>query len=232
MTPLLPNLRYERKFLSEPMSLAEVLALVRRHPAMFREAYPQRSVNNIYLDSPGLCDYNDHVQGVPHRSKTRIRWYGLCGISIDQPVLERKIKRGTVGGKLSHPLPPIRLDAGDPRQAVAAALRHDDIPPMLRSAAGLLAPSLVNRYQRRYYVSADGNFRLTVDWDIQFAGFTRFAANGSLSKADPSVVIELKFAPCHAKLAASAISNSLPFRMARCSKYVNGIERLASGTLP
>ena len=46
---------------------------------------------------------------------------------------------------------------------------------MLRTAAGLLVPALVNRYQRRYYVSADGSYRLTVDWGLQFARLVRFA---------------------------------------------------------
>lgn len=232
MTPLPPNLRYERKFLAESMSLAETLALVLRHPALFREAYPPRSVNNIYLDSPALRDYHDHIQGVACRSKTRIRWYGSCGVIVEHPVLERKIKQGEVGGKISYPLPAMALDADDPRRVVDAALRCGDVPPMLRAAAGLLMPTLVNRYQRRYYVSADGSYRLTVDWDLQFAGFARFAAGGSLSAADPSVIIELKYAPCHADNAADAVSNALPFRLTRCSKYVLGVQRMTSGSLP
>jgi hypothetical protein len=232
MTPFPPNLRYERKFLAEPMSLAEALAVVQRHPAMFREAYPPRSINNIYLDSPTLADYHEHVQGAAHRSKTRIRWYGPCGIAIERPVLERKIKRGEVGGKVSHPLPSMLLGADDPRRGIDAALRCDDMPPMLRAATDHLAPSLVNRYQRRYYVSADGNFRLTVDWDLQFASFARFAACGSLSPADGRVILELKYAPRHAESAADAVTNSLPFRLSKCSKYVLGIERLACGNVP
>jgi hypothetical protein len=232
MTAIPPNLRYERKFLAEPMSLAETLALVRRHPALFCEAYPPRSVNNIYLDSPALRDYHDHIQGVACRSKMRIRWYGSCGLAVEQPVLERKIKRGMVGGKFSHPLPAMAWDADDPRRVVDAALRCGDVPAALRAAAGLRMPTLVNRYQRRYYVSADGSFRLTVDWDLQFSGFARFAADGSFSAAGPSVILELKYAPRHADLAADAVSNALPFRLARCSKYVLGVQRIPSGALP
>jgi hypothetical protein len=232
MTPFPPNLRYERKFLAGRLSLAEVLALVRRHPALFREAYPPRSVNNIYLDSPALRDYHDHIQGLACRSKTRIRWYGSCDVTVERPVLERKIKQGAVGGKLSHPLPALAWDAGDPRRVVAAALRCGDVPSPLRAAAGLRMPTLVNRYQRRYFVSADGNYRLTVDWDLQFAGFARFAADGALSAAGPSVIIELKYAPCHADRAADAVSNALPWRLTRCSKYVLGVQRMTSGALP
>lgn len=65
--------RYERKFVAPDSDLGEVLALVRRHPAAFGQAYPPRTVNNVYLDTPARRDYFDHVAGVGNRSKTRIR---------------------------------------------------------------------------------------------------------------------------------------------------------------
>ena len=85
--------------------MAEVLALVRRHPAAFREAYPARFVNNIYLDSHGRSDYHDNIVGVANRNKTRVRWYGPLSGQIAKPVLERKLKRGLISGKLTHALP-------------------------------------------------------------------------------------------------------------------------------
>lgn len=74
MIDLLPNPRYERKFTVQGLALSEILALVRRHPAAFREAYPPRMVNNVYFDTPGLNNYYDHVNGAPNRIKTRVRW--------------------------------------------------------------------------------------------------------------------------------------------------------------
>jgi hypothetical protein len=231
MTPTPLHLRYERKFMPPAMSLGEVLAIIHRHPAMFREAYPPRSVNNVYLDSPALDDYHDHVHGVAFRAKTRIRWYGPCRPTLDQPVLEHKVKRGAVGGKLSHRLPALQLAPHDLRGVVAAIRSCADAPAMLRTIADARLPSLVNRYQRRYYLSADGRFRLTVDWDLGLATFPRFLVGGALSFADPMVIVELKYAACCDASAAAAVSNALPFRMARCSKYVLGIHRLASGSL-
>ncbi len=231
MTTVPSNLRYERKFLAERMTPAEVLHIVRRHPAMFREPYPPRSVNNVYLDTPALGDYHDHVRGVANRAKLRIRWYGPSGVTLDEPVLEHKLKRGLVGGKVSHPLPLIRLAAGEPLSVTDAVRNCPEAPATLRAAARSRIPSLVNRYQRRYFVSADGHFRLTVDWDLQFADFRRFAAGGPFSAADFAVIIELKYSPACAGSAAAVVANSLPFRLARCSKYVLGIERLSRGTL-
>lgn len=215
----LPNARYERKFVAGLYSLPSVLALVRGHPAVFRETYPPRFVNNLYLDSPTFESYREHVNGAPNRVKTRIRWYGALDGPIDSPAIERKIKRGEVGGKISYPLPPI----DDPRSTIhgiEAALAEADLPDALVEFLRGRQAALLNRYGRHYFLSGDGLFRLTVDARIQF--FSPGPARHAPTRAVP-IVIELKFAPEHAD-AAQHITNILPFRLARCSKYVLGIQ--------
>ena len=64
--------RYERKFVISYLSLFELESIVRLHPAMFLEVFPQRFVNNIYLDSFGKESYVDNVNGASQRSKVRI----------------------------------------------------------------------------------------------------------------------------------------------------------------
>jgi hypothetical protein len=226
MTPMLPSPRYERKFVADGLVLAEVLALVRRHPAAFREAYPARFVNNIYLDSHGRSDYHDNIIGVAYRSKTRVRWYGPLSGQIAKPVLERKLKRGLISGKLTHALPGFAVngDAIHPllKSAFAAAL----LPEGLRSDLCQREPSLFNRYRRYYFLSGDGRFRLTVDTDLQFGRAS--ASNGlqaTLIPFAPAQILELKFGPSEAEQ-ADRVTNSLPFRLARCSKYVLGIGHL------
>jgi hypothetical protein len=217
-------LRFERKFLAPGFSLAEVLALVRRHPAIFREVYPPRFVNNLYLDSAGLRDYFDHVSGVAHRAKTRLRWYGPFSGQIDRPTLERKIKRGQVSGKVSHALPSLPINGGIDRHALAAALEQEALPAAVRPALQQLEPSLLNRYQRRYFLSADGRFRLTVDSELQFAcprGHRDWIAR--LGQQAAPLIVEVKYAAANAD-SAPAVSNAMPFRVGRCSKYVLGID--------
>src|SRR5262245_57506625 len=116
---MLFNARYERKFIADGHTLAEVLAIVRRHPAAFRQSYPARVVNNVYLDSPALSNYYDHINGVSNRVKTRVRWYGPTSITLEKPVLEQKLKRGLVGGKSSHPLPAFSLNGAAVRPCLA-----------------------------------------------------------------------------------------------------------------
>ncbi len=225
MNAPLPRPRYERKFVATGLSLAETLALIRRHPALFRIAYPARQVNNLYLDSPAMRDYLDHVYGAAHRLKTRIRWYGREHGHIPRPVLERKLKSGHVGGKETYPLPAITLDGAVPIETLDAAIDGAVLPQLLRASLRHRQPVLINRYERHYFLSADGRFRLTVDTDLLFLGVRpSTGCIAALPVGDPSPVIELKYGPEHAP-AAATIANAVPFRMVRFSKYVLGVER-------
>ena len=223
----LPDPRYERKFVISNARLPEVLALVHRHPALFREVYPPRAINNIYLDTPALTDYRAHVNGAANRLKTRIRWYGPLQGHAARPALEEKLKRGVVGGKRVHPLPPLHVNGGVSRPGLNAWLDQAALPAVLRARLRHLEPTLVNRYQRRYFESADRRFRLTVDSDLEFHAPAddpgrHLERPGS---RNPDIILELKFVPEHAP-AAERIANTFPFRLTRCSKYVMGIERL------
>ena len=218
--------RYERKFIARGVSVAEVLAAIRRHPSAFREVYPCRAVNNVYLDSAGLHDYYDHVSGAAQRLKTRIRWYGPLRGPIDHPTLEQKIKRGLVNAKQSYPLPPLHLNGSIDRDALATTFGQAGLPELVESRLRQLEPSLINRYQRHYFVSADRGFRLTVDAALEFHR-THSAANALTMDAHGGdfVILELKFDPQLAETAA-AVTNAMPCRLNRCSKYVLGIEQL------
>ena len=226
MTPLLPNLRYEKKFIAEGFTLAEVLARVKRHPSVFREVYPSRIVNNIYLDSPTRRDYHDHVNGTANRTKTRVRWYGPRLDAADRPRLERKLKRGMVSGKEAYALPRFSFNGGCLRAQLGPAFDASQVPPILRSALRHEEPALFNRYERHYFQSCDGKFRLTVDWGLQFAGVACELRQAiDLSPPARTLILELKFGPEVAE-EVDAITNALPFRVARFSKYVAGTERI------
>lgn len=226
MQSSLPHLRYEKKFIAEGFSLAEVVARIRRHPAVFREAYPPRVVNNIYLDSPARWDYHAHINGAADRSKTRVRWYGPDRETADRPMLERKLKRGMVSGKEAHALPRFSIDGGCLHSQLGTAFDASPLPHMLRSALKHVEPALFNRFERLYFQSGDGQFRLTVDWGLQFASVAcKGRQSIDLSPPARTLILELKFGLERAE-EADAITNALPFRVARFSKYVAGIERV------
>lgn len=218
--------RYERKFIATTLSLQETLAIVRRHPAAFREVYPDRWVNNIYLDSMELRDYHDHVNGISRRSKTRVRWYGPWSGPLSTPRLERKLKEGLVGRKVSHPLPPLATNGHLPTSDLESAMDRATLPPLTRASLRHSLPSLLNRYQRHYFQSADGHFRLTVDSHLQSCS-ARQGSSASFCPSLPLVVVELKYGLNEAE-SAPAVVGAFPWRLARCSKYVLGIQRLGA----
>jgi hypothetical protein len=114
------------------------------------------------------------------------------------------------------------------RPDLEAAIDAANLPPLARSTLHHLQPSLLNRYQRHYFQSADRSFRLTVDADLQFAT-ARQAEGMGVSFRPPAapVVVELKYGLAEAEYATS-LTNALPFRLARCSIYVLGINTLAA----
>ncbi|HOB97222.1 MAG TPA: VTC domain-containing protein [Verrucomicrobiota bacterium] len=222
----LANARFERKFLPSGLSVAETIALVRRHPALFREPYPERVVNNVYFDTPDLRHFHDHVGGTARRFKVRIRWYGDFGGAIAQPRLEFKLRRGTVSGKEGYPFPPFELNGHFPRGVLEAAWHGDALPEQARLRLHGVQAVLGNRYRRRYFCTADGAVRLTVDWGLEFIDLRGVRASlRPLSGQDHGVIVEVKYADACAADAA-AVTACFPFRLVRCSKYVLGVQRL------
>jgi hypothetical protein len=226
MTSPPPNLRYERKFVLGRMTLADALAVVRRHPAGFSEVFPPRTVNNLYLDTPSLQAFHDHVNGVSTRAKTRVRWYGRNG-AHSPSALELKFKQGVVGGKTTCPLAANSCGEGLSTGFVASLAGDPGLPELLRARLNHLEPALCNRYRRSYFKSMDGHFRLTVDSDLEFR---RPAPGVSFSDPFPfklgTIVLELKFDPRHED-GAQRLGQHFPARLGRCSKYVLGIQTVS-----
>jgi len=217
-----PEFRYERKLVCFALGPREVAMLVQLHPALFREIYQERYVNNIYFDTPFLDSYHANVSGIADRLKCRIRWYGKLFGPIENPILELKQKQGFVGRKLAHPLRAFTLGEG----FVAANLFDGaGISARQRLYLDSLGPTLLNRYRRRYFLSADGRFRITVDWDLEFhridAHSNRFAERAHCPQR---VILELKYE--RDTKGAAEITGRFPFRLSRSSKYVVGIDAL------
>ncbi len=223
------SLRYEYKMTAESHQLSDVLALLRRHPALFYRHYPSRVVNNIYFDTPGLTSYFNHTSGSANREKIRIRWYGKPEKVISYPVLERKIKYGLVGEKKSEKLSPLSLDNNRPWPIPAKALTDkvqfaDSIHWRLRA----LIPIVALRYERNYFLSTDQKFRVTVDSNLEYFGLTNDGRAINRSVMHAPVIIELKYFPQYAE-EASDISNKLPFRISCFSKYLYSVEGVNCG---
>lgn len=220
--------RYEVKFVAHATRLHELLRWARIHPAGFLEAYPQRQVNNVYFDNNEFHAYRENLLGSNERSKLRLRWYGATN-RPESGMLEVKRRRSGLGWKLSFPVAALPLE-GVPWSEFRGELRSQ-LSPLARlwlDANGVEV--LINRYQRRYFVSSDGLVRLTFDWDQQVYDQRRSTLPNLERRANlpNSVVVEFKFAKDD-RQDASRIIQGLPLRVSRNSKYVIGMQAIARG---
>ena len=221
-------LRCERKFLIDDLSAQDIEEIILLHPALFSPIYCERFVNNIYFDNLELLSYYETDNGTTPRKKVRVRWYGDLAGQISKPVLEIKKKSGIVGKKECHSLPGFFLDKFFPRGGVWGAAGNTTSDEGFKNELALLEPTLVNRYTRKYFLSADGYYRITLDSNIIFFRtgplLPMLSANALV---EPYRVVELKYD--HTKDGeAFGITNHLPFRLTKSSKYVLGISRLKS----
>ena len=223
------NFRYERKLAVTDASKPQVQHYIKGHPIFFREIYVPRQVNNIYLDTPQLKFYEDNVMGVAQRKKVRLRWYGDTFGQITAPRLEYKIKAGLLGDKWVFPLPDFELKPGFDQTSIKNLLSAAELPAEILADVQSLRPTLLNNYQRIYYLSADRAFRLTLDDQQSFyhmnACSNQFLSSHSDNKTQ---IIEIKYAP-EADKKARGITNFFPFRLTKSSKYVSGINFVQKG---
>ena len=220
-----PTWRYERKFEARGVPLASIEMILRLHPVGFRTAFPDRDVNNVYLDQPDLRTFRAHVNGAMKRQKFHLRWYGAA-FDAARPVLEVKRKHGVVGTKTRFAMPGFRYDPElDFEPLRHSVLEHIDEGGVAEFIAGA-SPVIFNRYRRRYLLSADRRFRLTIDTALRFERIRR-AGFGALASFEERglAILELKYA-ADDDADAARISARFPFRLGKYSKYLQGVSRL------
>jgi SPX domain protein involved in polyphosphate accumulation len=218
------NYRFERKFtVPNEFSLKTIEQFIKRNKALFREVFHIRQVNNIYFDTVAYNDYFDNVLGVSDRKKIRIRWYGNTLGEIKKPVLEIKIKKGLVGDKWSYKLQPFVLDNDFDNDKIQKVFKASNLPLPILESVKMVSPTLLNSYLRKYFLSADNKFRVTLDYKLLYYKIDKRFNNFNFAPAsDANKIIELKYGLEDDKM-ANTISTQFPFRLNKNSKYVNGV---------
>ncbi len=220
----LKRFRYERKFVISELNSYEIEHLIRHNPAIFSEIFYERMVNNIYLDSIDLKNYNENLIGISNRIKIRIRWYGGVFGIIKKPVLELKVKNNELGRKLSFPLKGFILDKKFSLNLLQKVFSKSNLPKWLVERLKLYSPSLLNSYKRKYFISANKKYRITLDKDQIFYKIknrNNFFKEKITNKK--ICILEIKYALEDYKRAAN-ITRYFPFRLIANSKYVNGMD--------
>lgn len=219
--------RLEIKFAAYEVHLHKVLNWIEQHPAAFKVPYSNRKVNNVYFDTLNYSAYEQNQSGMSARTKVRYRWYG-DSLVPDAGTLEVKCKRNYFGWKLRLPCPDMKVDPADDWNKIRRNLLGQ-LPPEGRTWLDIYSdPILINRYSRRYFVSHDEKIRVTVDtnqavWDQRFKPMPNFNRKANIPE---SLVIEVKFDRKDRDLASNIIQ-TIPVRVSRHSKYMNGLSAIS-----
>lgn len=221
-------MRYESKFVFPLHMYADFETRLRTSRFFFSEIYYERRVNNIYLDTSEYKNYFDNHHGLQNREKHRIRWYGN-GKAVDHPILEYKIKHGEMGYKEYFTMPGLTFDTSFNYDRYLEIIKQESAGKMplykgMYHDISEEVPTLYNTYLRRYFLSADGNFRLTLDRDLAYKMTNRWF-NGLSGFSEDKLVVELKYEnnDIHG---AGKIMQELGLRLSRNSKYVIGMQGL------
>ncbi len=218
--------RFERKFMVHDMHFPEVVQQIRNNKAAFLPLHHPRYINNIYLDTNDMDFFTDNVSGKGSRKKARIRWYGDLMGNIAKPVLEFKMREGMVGNKLSFPLAPFSLNNNFSGEYIQDIIRSSDLPDWASNVMLMLRPALLNRYHRQYFESFNKKFRITIDDELTYYGIGWSNNNFIEKHTIDDIIVELKYDQKDDGKDAAFVTNNLPFRLTKSSKYVNGFELL------
>lgn len=221
------DLRHEIKFVSYASEYSRLLNWLRLRSVGFYSPYSARRINNAYFDTWDYRAFAENLAGVSARRKLRYRWYG-SDVYPAAGVLELKEKQNLFGWKKRFSIATAPHSDGDSwrdiieklrQQLPAAGKLHLDQNPM---------PVMINRYDREYFVTADGIIRATIDRHQQVFE-QRYGALPNVDRIMPmqdTIVMEFKF-PASARPAAMQILNSIPLRIGRHSKYMNAMRALS-----
>ena len=222
--PVLDNYRFERKFIIPERLTHSIEEVVKSNSALMRKIFCPRFINNIYFDNSMFNFFFENIDVVSERMKTRIRWYGNLKGKIKKPVLEFKQKHGLTGSKTSIDLPSFDLKDIYRPGFLLSLFQNSNLDMRKKELMLSLTPSLINRYQRKYFLSFDQKFRVTLDNHLKYYPVSSPEQLSSCGLKDSlSMIMELKYSPIY-QLESNNITQEFPFRVIKNSKYVRGIQ--------
>lgn len=211
--------RYEIKFLIDSSEKYAIENHVKNNPKIFKEIFSKRYINNIYYDSRNLRNYHDNIDGHFYKKKIRVRWYGDIS-NISKPILEFKTKVGSLGQKSKYKL------KNKLSNNTHLLLKDNKLPKKVLIDLKNVEPVIINRYNRKYFLSSDSFFRFTIDSNVKnFKVPNDSSLNNLTSYTYEKIILELKFDQIHYEK-ANLIIQHLPYRISTFSKYILGIQQI------
>ncbi len=179
-------------------------------------------VYSVYFDDSRLSACQANLDGLGRRKKVRLRWYDSPSPGQDF-YFEIKWRENRVTGK--HRL---QLRTNEPlaRLSYATILSNltNALPePYQPLLARYCEPTVLVRYDREHFTSADGTLRATIDYHVTYFDQTgkQFISTSFGQPHEGLVVLEGK-TPVGRQHELRSLLHPLGARVGRCSKYVYG----------
>jgi len=219
MTPIY---RYERKFVFNASQYDYIINRIEING--WSRLFPERKINNIYLDSIGKESYYDSIDGNLRKAKYRIRWYGQTFPNnkiITSPVFETKVKINMLNYKILKTLKAIQLYNGMSYTKLKRQV-FSHLSKILSEYESIKLFNkeiqFINNYEREYFINRDSSLRLTIDKN---QNYFQIAPGIKHNATDNSIVVELKY-----NLDKEYKNFFIRTNLSQNSKYRNGIDLL------
>jgi len=218
--------RYEIKCVGSLSTQDYLRSWVHTHGAGFRKHYEPRIVNSIYFDTIDWYALVETNNGSLDRTKCRVRWYS-SDLDCKTIRVELKRRRGRLGWKCVEELSLKKGISDYTWHALLSEIRTRCSAIFQANFESYDTPTILGRYKREYYISADNRIRVTIDTDIE--AYSQLATpSPSITQAaplSPLVIGEIKFLHTNYEHGQDVLA-SLPFHPSRCSKYSIGLNAL------
>tara|TARA_B100000212_G_C27383533_1_gene538159 strand:- start:4147 stop:4833 length:687 start_codon:yes stop_codon:yes gene_type:complete len=216
--------RYERKFQFDLGQENAISVFLRCEN--FKEIYKKREITSLYYDDYNYTNFIESEDGISKRSKIRARYYneGKEGFNLEYKIKEDNLnwKRFETGESIQkNQLLPVRESTLGSRIKIC-------LPTIIKN---VYSPKVLIRYLRKYFVSKDNSFRVTIDYKIRFSSAIssdKFIDIG-VPRENLYNVLELKYGNSISidKVFIKKLSNNFNLNLSRYSKYCEAIKNIS-----
>lgn len=208
--------RFERKWILKDGDYIKLINSLLRSNFFFRFQYPSRKVNSLYFDNSKYSSIRENLDGVSHKKKIRLRWYGSPKKLIE-PILEIKSKRGYETKKDSFKIS--KLNNFNYLNSKNLEIILDEINKVIKYKKKLF-PILTTHYERQYLVSNQNKVRATVDYNLESIFLKNLSELQLKKKYLPECILEFKYSTKIDRLVRHKL-NQMTLRLSKNSKFVS-----------
>jgi len=120
------------------------------------------------------------------------------------------------------------MDKDINKQSIINVIKESNIPGSVKFEIANMAPILMNQYIRRYFLSSDGRYRITIDTNMVFYDMLTVHRLAQRKTGELNIIVELKYNYVNDRFVDN-ITSHFPFRVTKSSKYVTAFGYIVMG---